>query len=90
MWIEWLKISSLILFNVFCFVGTILSLYLFFVVAKISRKINYTVSSFQEKIDNVETSISDWSWLAGPSAAILGGMLIGGKKKNWLKKLFEK
>lgn len=82
-WYDGLIISSIIFFNIFCFVGTILFFFGFVVLAQINNAVKQTNHVIIEKLDMVSDSIADWSWLSGPALSIVGGLFAGRKKRSW-------
>lgn len=83
-WYQSLIISSLVLFNSLCFAGTIASLYSIVILANIDKATKITTASVLNKLDSMEQNLADWSWLAAPIGAIVGGIVIG-RKKNVAK-----
>jgi hypothetical protein len=87
-WYNILKISALINFNILCLAGTLLTLYGFVVFYGISKSVKNTSNYLQNKLDNIESSVSngfnDWGWLSVPVAGIIGSIGTGmiSKKKN--------
>jgi hypothetical protein len=62
-WKEPLYISALIFFNVFCITGTIISVYIAYVFAKFYISFAKGMDSLGQRLQAVEESLTDWSWL---------------------------
>ena len=79
-WYQSLIISSLVLFNSFCFVGLIASLYSIIILSNINRATKVTTASVLDKLDNIQSNLAEWSWLAAPIGAVASGIFLGRKK----------
>jgi hypothetical protein len=79
-WYQSLIISSLVLFNSFCFIGTIAGIYSIVILANINRATKVTTVSVLNKLDDMQTNLAEWSWLAAPIGAIVSGAFLGRKK----------
>jgi hypothetical protein len=89
-WYQVLWISTLVFFNLFSLTGLILTLYGFFILASLYKKIHQTLASFNEKMNVLEESFTDWSWIAAPAASVISGLFYNrGEKKGVIKKILS-
>lgn len=87
-WYQTLIISSLVLFNSFCFIGTVAGLYSIVILANINKATKVTTASVLNKLDDIQTNLAGWSWLAAPIGAIASGVFLN-RKKNVAKNSFS-
>ena len=88
-WKEILYMSALIWFNGFCIMGTVLSVYAIFVLAKINQHSQITLLKAQEKMDFMEANFSDWGKFVIPAIGLLSSFKALNRKKNSVKSFFQ-
>jgi hypothetical protein len=81
-WYQVLWVSTLLFFNMFCLIGIFAGVWAIVVLSNINKATKLTYQSLNNKLAVMEESFSDWSWLAAPASAIVGGLFFGRNKKN--------
>lgn len=88
-WKEILYLSALVWFNAFCIMGTVVSIYLIYVLAKVNHHSRQTFLKAQEKMDFMEENFSDWGKFVIPAIGLLSTFKGLNRKKNNFKSFFQ-